>query len=120
MESKVWDNKKQCNWYTEPIGVHWTMPRLFGYLAIFLLLGSSTFSKDIFEWTTIADHSRIRFLFHGFRNIVFNTIGRTGRKTKGSFLQEKFPDTAAFPCDISLGKSKSTPKSIHKLRPGGN
>lgn len=96
-----------------------TMQRIFCILAIFLLLGT-TFSEDIFELTTGLDDSRVRFIFHGFRNFVFNTIGRTGRKTKGSFLQEKFPESAAFPCNISIGKSKSRPHSIHKLRPGGN
>lgn len=95
------------------------MQRIFCFLSIFLLLGA-TFSEDIFELTTGLDDYRVRFIFHGFRNFVFNTIGRTGRKTKGSFLQEKFPDSATFPCDTSIGKSKSRPHSIHKLRPGGN
>lgn len=95
------------------------MQRIFCFLSIFLLLGA-TFSEDIFELTTGLDDSRVRFIFHGFRNFVFNTIGRTGRKTKGSFLQEKFPDSATFPCNTSIGKSKARPHSIHKLRPGGN
>lgn len=84
-----------------------------------LIAFGSTISQDIYELTTSLDDPRVRFLFHGFRNFVFNTIGQTGLKTKGRFLQEKFPDTAAFPCDVSLGRSKARPHSIHKLRPGG-
>lgn len=78
-----------------------------------------TISKDIFEITTGLDDLRFRFLFHTFREFIFNTIGKTGQKTKGSFLQEKFPGNAQFPCDIRIGRSKSRPLSIHKLRVGG-
>jgi hypothetical protein len=76
-------------------------------------------SKDIFDITTRLDDLRFRFLFHTFREFVFNTIGKTGQKTRGSFLQEKFPNNAPFPCDVSLGRSKTRPNSIHKLRVGG-
>jgi hypothetical protein len=88
-------------------------------LMVLLVLGPSS-SQDIFELTTRLDDPRVRFLFHRFRNFVFNSIGKTGQKTKGKFLQEKFPDNAPFPCNVSIGKSKVRPSSIHKLRPGGN
>jgi hypothetical protein len=94
------------------------MQRTLCAIMILSVLGP-TVSQDIFEITTGLDDPRIRFLFHRFRNFVFNSIGKTGLKTKGSFLQEKFPDDAPFPCDISIGKSKMRPNSIHKLRPGG-
>lgn len=76
-------------------------------------------SQEIFEITTRLDDPRFRFLFHGFRDFIFNTIGKTGQKTEGKFLQQKFPANAPFPCDISLGRSKVRPNSIHKLRVGG-
>ena len=95
------------------------MQRVFCASLVLVVLGP-TFSQDIFELTTRLDDPRFRFLFHGFRSFVFNSIGKTGQKTKGVFLQDKFPDAAAFPCDVSIGKSKVRPSSIHKLRPGGN
>jgi hypothetical protein len=95
------------------------MQRSLCAMMMLVVLGS-TLSQDIFELTTRLDDPRVRFLFHRFRNFVFNSIGKTGQKTKGSFLQEKFPDTASFPCDVSIGKSRVRPSSIHKLRPGGN
>lgn len=95
------------------------MQRGFCAILVFVVLGP-TLSQDIFELTTRLDDPRLRFLFHGFRDFVFNSIGKTGQKTTGSFLQEKFPDSSAFPCDISIGKSKVRPSSIHKLRPAGN
>lgn len=95
------------------------MQRGFCAILVLVVLGP-TFSQDIFELTTRLDDPRFRFLFHSFRDFVFNSIGKTGQKTKGSFLQEKFPDSAPFPCNISLGKSKVRPISVHKLRPGGN
>ncbi|CRK94860.1 CLUMA_CG008352, isoform A [Clunio marinus] len=87
-------------------------------IIILVILAPTTFSQDIFDLTTRLDDPRVRFLFHGFRNFVFNFIGKTGQSTKGKFLQKKFPDDAPFPCDISVGKSKNRPHSIHKLRPG--
>ncbi|KAG5672555.1 hypothetical protein PVAND_002673 [Polypedilum vanderplanki] len=77
-----------------------------------------TYSQELFELTTRLDDPRLRFLFHRFRNFVFNSIGKTSYKTKGVFLQDKFPDNMPFPCDIRIGKSREQPKSIHKLRPG--
>lgn len=91
---------------------------LCAVLVLFILV--PTFSQDAYELTSRLDDPRLRFLFHSFRDIAFNVIGRTGQKTKGRFLQAKFPDTASFPCDVSIGKSKVRPSSIHKLRPGGN
>ena len=94
------------------------MQRTLCAVLILFILGP-TFSQDIFELTTRLDDPRYRFLFHQFRSLVFKSIGQTGHKTTGSFLQEKFPDNANFPCDVSIGKSATRPNSIHKLRPGG-
>lgn len=88
-------------------------------LCLVLISVRLSVSQDIFEITTRLDDPRFRFIFHGFRDFIFNTIGKTGQKTEGKFLQEKFPDNAPFPCDISLGRSKIRPNSIHKLRVGG-
>lgn len=88
-------------------------------ILVALIAIKPTVTKDIFEITTRFDDLRFRFLFHTFREFIFNTIGKTGQKTRGTFLQEKFSDDADFPCDLSLGKSKSRPNSIHKLRVGG-
>lgn len=85
-----------------------------------IVLINAVSSQELFQLTTGLDHPRVRFLFHKFRDFVFNTIGKTSYKTKGVFLQEKFPDDHPFPCDINIGKSHDSPKSIHKLRPGGN
>jgi hypothetical protein len=99
------------------------MLKLYLYVLLAFVSSSSwpvqVIARDIFEITTRLDDPRFRFLFHGFRTFVFNSIGKTGLKTKGSFLQEKFPTEATFPCDISFGRSKARPTSIHKLRPGG-
>lgn len=84
-----------------------------------LIISTTTFSQEIFELTTALDNPRLRFFFHGFRDFVFNTIGKTSYKTKGDFLQEKFSNNAKFPCDVEIGKSRESPKSVHKLRPGG-
>lgn len=102
-----------------PVKILLKMQPFSGVVLVLLMFGSSL-SQDIFDLTTRLDDPRFRFLFHGFRNLVFNSIGKTGQKTQGSFLQEKFPDSASFPCDISIGKSKARPNSVHKLRPGGN
>lgn len=99
------------------------MLKLYIYVLLAFVSSSSwpvqVIARDLFEITTRLDDPRFRFLFHGFRTFVFNSIGKTGHKTKGSFLQEKFPTEATFPCDISFGRSKARPTSIHKLRPGG-
>ena len=95
----------------------------FSFLLLSVLIitttTTTTFSQEIFELTTGLDDPRLRFFFHGFRDFVFNTIGKTSYKTKGVFLQEKFSKNAKFPCDVELGKSREPPKSVHKLRPGG-
>lgn len=93
--------------------------RLLHLLIAAITISRLTNSQELFELTTRLDDPRLRFLFHRFRNFVFNSIGKTSYKTKGSFLQDKFPDEAPFPCDVSIGKSREPPKSIHKLRPGG-
>lgn len=33
-------------------------------------------------------------------------------------VQDPFADNFTFPCDLSLGRSKEVPESVHKLRPG--
>lgn len=75
-------------------------------------------THDITDVITRLDDPKYRFIFHGFRNFIFNSIGRTGLRTTGKFLQEKFPDKMQFPCDLRNRRSKDIPKSVHKLRPG--
>ena len=75
-------------------------------------------TKDITDVITSLDDPKYRFLFHRFRDWVFNRIGKTGLRTSGRFLQEKFSDNRPFPCDTRHSRSKDVPKSVHKLRPG--
>ena len=75
-------------------------------------------AKDITDVITSLDDPKYRFLFHRFRDWVFNRIGKTGLRTSGRFLQEKFSDKRPFPCDTRHSRSKDVPKSVHKLRPG--
>lgn len=118
LSRSIASGNKSCHRYKYII-----MLKLYFYV-LFAFVSSSSWpvqviASDLFEITTRLDDPRFRFLFHGFRTFVFNSIGKTGLKTKGSFLQEKFPRDATFPCDISFGKSKARPTNIHKLRPGG-
>jgi hypothetical protein len=93
------------------------------YLLLFLIHLTNfkiNLSEEIFELTTSLDNPQYRFLFHTFRGFIFNSIGKTSVKTKGSFLQEKFNDESEFPCNKTIGKSLKIPDTIHRLRPGGN
>lgn len=85
---------------------------------ILLINLHSISSYDLVDRVSRLDDKNLRIFYHTFRNIVFNSIGRTGDRTKGVFLQEKFPDDMKFPCNITLGKSNEVPTSIQKLRPG--
>ncbi|EAT42506.1 AAEL005957-PA [Aedes aegypti] len=77
-----------------------------------------TRSADITDRTSPLDSDMMRNLFHSMRKWMFNMVGRTGLRTRGHFLQDKIPDDLPFPCNVSLGRSRRTPKSVHKLRPG--
>lgn len=85
---------------------------------IFLKSLVNTQSRDLTERTSLLDSFLSRFLYRSMRNLTLLTVGRTGRRTAGSFLQEAFDDDERFPCDIALGKSREIPQSVHKLRPG--
>lgn len=91
---------------------------IFLFISISITFQLST-SKEIFEITTLLDNQKLRFLFHQFRNLTFNTIGKASHKIKGNFLQEKFSNNVSFPCDIEMGKSIEVPNSVHRLKPGG-
>lgn len=67
---------------------------------------------------TVFDNSEWRLFFHLYRNITMMMAGRTGLKTRGRFLQKQVPDSVPFPCDVTLGRSREPPTSVHKLRPG--
>lgn len=73
---------------------------------------------DLTDRITIFDNSIFRIFFHGFRAFWFNFAGKTGHRTRGKYLQEKFPENAPFPCDVELGRSKTVPNTVHRLRPG--
>ncbi|EEB19893.1 phospholipase B, plb1, putative [Pediculus humanus corporis] len=59
-----------------------------------------------------------------FRNVIFNTIGRTGtrpgllRAARQHKLQPLVNESVPFPCDVRNGRSPKRPKSVHELRPG--
>lgn len=95
--------------------------KIWNYICFFVFFTIKwSSSKEIFEITTLLDDQKLRFIFHQFRNLTFNTIGKASHKTKGNFLQEKFPSNALFPCDIKIGKSNEIPNSVHRLKPGGD
>lgn len=71
--------------------------------------------RDLVEQTSMLDGVFIRSLFHSVRDFTFRLVGATGRKTRGTFLQDMHHD---FPCDLSIVRSRSIPDSVHKLRPG--
>ncbi|XP_055597334.1 phospholipase B1, membrane-associated-like [Uranotaenia lowii] len=89
-----------------------------GILVLVVFRTGSTSAGDITDQTTSLDQGLLRNLFHLFRHWMFNFVGQTGLKTRGSFLQEKIPDSLPFPCDVTIGRSKQVPRSVHKLRPG--
>lgn len=84
---------------------------------VFLKYLTSTETKELTERTSF-DSFLSRFMYRSFRNLTLLTVGRTGRRTAGRFLQEQFDDDVEFPCDIRIGKSKESPQSVHKLKPG--
>ncbi|XP_021707467.1 phospholipase B1, membrane-associated [Aedes aegypti] len=67
---------------------------------------------------TVFDNTEWRLFFHLYRNITMMMAGRTGLKTRGNFLQTPVPESAPFPCDTAVGRSREPPSSVHKLRPG--
>jgi hypothetical protein len=87
---------------------------------VLINMESFTQSRDITERITVFDHRFFRRLFHMFRNRIFNSVGKTGVRVKGNFLQDPYPHDAEFPCDLSMARSKERPSSVHKLRPGKN
>lgn len=95
------------------------MKRKFLVILFIYINFKSIFTKEVFELKTQLDNSQYRFLFHTFRGFIFNSIGKTSLKTKGSFLQEKFPDHTSFPCNKKAGRSFEIPDTVHSLRPGG-
>lgn len=83
----------------------------------FVVLQSFISCAELSDRTTIMDHQLIRSLFHTFRDLEFNLVGRTGRRTLGNFLQEK---QHKFPCVVKNMRSYEIPKSVHRLKPGNN
>ncbi|XP_053684874.1 phospholipase B1, membrane-associated-like [Sabethes cyaneus] len=90
----------------------------YGILFLLVLHVGTVLSVDMTDQTTSLDTGSMRDLFHTFREWMFNFVGRTGLRTRGYFLQDKIPDDLPFPCNVSLGRSERSPKSVHKLRPG--
>lgn len=75
-------------------------------------------TKELPERISLLDSFLTRFMYRSLRNLTLLTVGRTGRRTAGNFLQEPFQEDEDFPCDTSVGKSLDVPTSVHKLRPG--
>lgn len=75
-------------------------------------------TKELSERISLLDSFLSRFMYRSLRNLTLLTVGRTGRRTAGTFLQEPFLEDDNFPCDTHVGKSVDVPTSVHKLRPG--
>uniref|UniRef100_A0A182T1N7 Secreted protein n=1 Tax=Anopheles maculatus TaxID=74869 RepID=A0A182T1N7_9DIPT len=73
---------------------------------------------DIGDQRTVLDSVGMRGVFRFMRSFMFNIVGKTGKRTRGSFLQERIPSEVPFPCNVTLGRSAKVPTSVHKLRPG--
>lgn len=91
---------------------------VLSFLISYLIIINEARDLDITDRITLFDNQFFRMFFHGFRVFWFNLAGKTGYRTSGKFLQEKFPPSTPFPCNVSLGRSKVTPNSVHRLRPG--
>lgn len=72
-------------------------------------------SEEYEHPTSFLDGDSMRSMYRTFRNFAMRIIGQTGRRTRGTFLQET--DTK-FPCNKSGMRSSSIPTSVHRLRPG--
>lgn len=55
---------------------------------------------------------------HSWHLLNFRFLGGTGQRDNGNFLQQKVGDKRPFPCNTKGFSSKSTPTSVHQLRPG--
>lgn len=76
-----------------------------------------TQTKELTE-RTFMDSTLSRFMYRSMRNLTLIAVGQTGYRTRGRFLQEPFPETVRFPCDLNIGKSQEIPESVQRLRPG--
>lgn len=61
------------------------------------------------------DGDSMRSMYRSFRDFAMRIIGQTGRRTRGTFLQDT--DTK-FPCNRSDVRSAAVPSSVHRLKPG--
>lgn len=61
------------------------------------------------------DGDSVRSMYRSFRDFAMRIIGQTGRRTRGTFLQDT--DTK-FPCNRSNMRSSTVPNSVHRLKPG--
>lgn len=91
---------------------------VWSFLISYLIIINEARDLDLTDRITLFDNQFFRMFFHGFRVFWFNLAGKTGYRTSGKFLQEKFPPNAPFPCNVSLGKSKVVPNNVNRLRPG--
>lgn len=61
------------------------------------------------------DGDSMRSMYRSFRDFAMRIIGQTGRRTRGTFLQDT--DTK-FPCNVTGMRSSVVPTSVHRLKPG--
>uniref|UniRef100_A0A182YNY3 Phospholipase B1, membrane-associated n=1 Tax=Anopheles stephensi TaxID=30069 RepID=A0A182YNY3_ANOST len=90
-------------------------------LALFLIPvtdGRRDTHVDVTDQQTVLDSVGMRSVFRFMRTFMYNIVGKTGQRKRGSFLQERIPPEVPFPCNVSLGRSAKPPTSVHKLRPG--
>lgn len=89
------------------------------YLVISLLCCCSCASdREEYEHPiSFLDGDSMRSMYRSFRDFAMRIIGQTGRRTRGTFLQDT--DTK-FPCNVTGMRSSIVPTSVHRLKPGMN
>lgn len=86
------------------------------FALFFLLICSRCTAREEDEHPiSFLDGDSMRSMYRSFRDFAMRIIGQTGRRTRGTFLQDT--DTK-FPCNRSDMRSTTVPMSVHRLKPG--
>lgn len=86
------------------------------YLVISILCNCCVNGREEYEHPiSFLDGDSMRSMYRSFRDFAMRIIGQTGRRTRGTFLQDT--DTK-FPCNVSGMRSATIPTSVQQLRPG--
>lgn len=72
-------------------------------------------SESFLYSKTFLDGESVRSMYRTFRDLTLRLVGQTGRRTRGTFLQDTEGD---FPCNKTGMRSSTIPNSVHRLKPG--